>query len=95
MPSLSRAQAGQLAKQELLDIFGERDSHKRLAQMQKTYATDIAFYDPDNLVKGFDAINEVISQLLDSNPECIFRPSGTIWINCDLVTLEREFGPDG
>lgn len=94
-PAISRAQAEQLARQNLLGIFGERDESKRLAQMQETYDEDIAFYDPDKLIKGFDVINEFISQLLDSNPEWAFRPCGNVWVNSDLVMLEWEFGPAG
>ena len=92
-PAISRQQAEQLAKQNLLGIFNERDSAKRLTQMRATYDEDIAFYDPDNLIKGFDAINEFVSQLLDSNPEWDFRPHGNVWVNCDLLMLEWEFGP--
>lgn len=92
-PTISREQAEQLANQNLLGIFNERDTTKRLAQMQATYDKNIAFYDPDKLIKGFDVINDFISQLLDSNPEWTFRPRGNVWVNCDLVMLEWEFGP--
>ena len=94
-PAISRAQAEQLAKQNLLGIFNEHDTNKRLTQMQATYDENIAFYDPDKLIKGFDVINDFISQLLDGNPEWTFRPRGNVWVNCDLVMLEWEFGPTG
>jgi hypothetical protein len=94
-PAISREQAEQLANQNLLGIFNERDSTKRLTQMQATYDKDIAFYDPDKLIKGFDIINDFISQLLDGNPEWTFRPRGNVWVNCDLLMLEWEFGPAG
>ena len=94
-PSISQEQAEQLAKQNLLGIFGERDTTKRLAQMQATYDENIAFYDPDKLISGFDTINGFISQLLDSNPGWTFRPRGNVWINSDLIMLEWEFGPAG
>jgi hypothetical protein len=94
-PAISRGQAEQLAKQNLLGIFGERDKIKRLGQMQETYDENIAFYDPDKLIKGFDVINDFISQLLDGNPEWTFRPRGNVWVNCDLIMLEWEFGPAG
>lgn len=68
---------------------------KRLVQMQATYDENIAFYDPDKLIKGFDAINDFISQLLDSNPEWTFRPRGNVWVNCDLIMSEWEFGLAG
>jgi hypothetical protein len=92
---VSRDQAEQLAKQNLLGIFGERDPSKRLAQMQKTYAANITFYDPDKIVNGHVAVDEMISQLLEGNPGWTFRPFGNVWVNCDLVMMEWEFGPDG
>ena len=95
MPAISREKAEQLAKQNLLGIFGERGTTKRLAQMQATYDEEIEFYDPDKLVNGFDAINDFISQLLDNNPGWTFRPSGNVWVNCDLIMLAWEFGPAG
>ena len=94
-PTISREQAEQLAKQNLLGIFGERDPIKRLAQMQATYDENIAFYDPDKLINSFDTINGFISQLLDSNPGYTFRPRGNVWVNSDLIMLEWEFGPAG
>lgn len=94
-PAVSREQAEQLAQQNLLGIFNERDSTKRLTQMQATYDESIAFYDPDKLIKGFDTINEFISQLLDGNPDRTFQPRGNVWVNADLVMLEWEFGPAG
>jgi hypothetical protein len=95
MPAVSRDQAEHLAKQNLLGIFGERDPSKRLAQMQKTYATNITFYDPDKIVNGYVAVDDMISQLLENNPEWTFRPFGNVWVNCDLVMMEWEFGPAG
>lgn len=94
-PAVSRQQAEQLAKQNLLGIFNERDPTKRLIQMQATYDENIAFYDPDKLIEGFDIINEFVSQLLDSNPEWSFRPYGNVWVNSNLLMLEWEFGPAG
>ena len=94
-PTISREQAEQLAKQNLLGIFGERDPIKRLAQMQATYDENIAFYDHDKLINSFDTINGFISQLLDSNPGYTFRPRGNVWVNSDLIMLEWEFGPAG
>ena len=94
-PAISRQQVEQLARQNLLGIFNERDSVKRLAQMQATYDENIAFYDPDKLIKGFDTINIFISQLLDGNPEWTFRPRGNVWVNAELVMLEWEFGQVG
>jgi hypothetical protein len=84
-----------LAIQNLLGVFNERDQIKRLAQMQWACATDITIYDPNKVVVGFDAIDIMVSQLLDSNPGWSFSPVGKLWVNSDMVTLEWKFGPNG
>lgn len=95
MTTVSLEQAKALAKQNLLGIFGERDATKRLAQMKATYAPNITFYEPDKTVIGYDAVDKIVSQLLESNPLWAFRTAGQLWVNHDLITLEWEFGPEG
>lgn len=94
MATISADHARLLARQNLLAIFGERDPTKRMAQMEATYAPDITFHEPGKTVSGFNAINDVVAQLLDSNPDWAFRPVGQLWVNHNLVTLEWEFGPE-
>lgn len=69
MPSTTRPRAELLVIQDLLGAFDERDQTKRLAQMQCAYAADITFHDPNKIVAGFDAIDEMASQLLGSKPQ--------------------------
>ena len=92
---ISRAEAISLAKRNLLNIFGERDPQKRLAAMHETYASDITFYEPDNIVTGFDAISDLVESLLSKAPDWVFKPADKIWVNHDMVTLEWGFGPEG
>lgn len=95
MTTVSLEQAKALAKQNLLGIFGERDATKSLAQMKATYAPNITFHKPDKTVVGHDAVDKIVSQLLESNPLSAFRTAGQLWVNHDLVTLEWEFDPGG
>lgn len=95
MATISLADAAVLAKKNLLQIFGERDPQKRLEAMHSTYAPDITFYEPDNIVTGFGAIKDLVETLLSKSPDWVFEPAERIWVNHDMVTLEWGFGPDG
>lgn len=95
MTTVSLEQAKALAKQNLLGIFGERDANKRLAQIKTTYASNITFHEPDKTVVGYEAVDKIVSQLLESNPQWAFRTAGQLWVNHNMITLEWEFGPEG
>lgn len=95
MELLSHEVAVKLAKQNLLGIFGERDPTKRLSRMQETYDPDIIFHDPTGTVRGHEAVDTVISSLLDGKDDWTFRPVGKLWVAHDMVTLEWAFGPEG
>ncbi|KAM0719603.1 hypothetical protein Q7P37_003733 [Cladosporium fusiforme] len=95
MATVSQELATSLAKQNLLGIFNERDATKRLQQMKETYDPNITFSEPSDVVSGFEAVDVIITKLLESNPEYSFRPVGKVWVNHEMVTMEWEFGPEG
>lgn len=95
MGSVSHETAASIAKQNLLSVFGERDSAKRLSRMKETYDPSIIFHEPNDTVQGYDAVDIVISKLLEGKDDWTFKPVGKLWVNHDMVTLEWAFGPDG
>lgn len=95
MVNIPQELATTLAKQNLLGIFNERDPAKRLRQMQETYDSNITFSEPSDIVRGFEAVDGIITKLLEKNPEYSFRPVGKVWVNHDMVTMEWEFGAVG
>ena len=41
-----------LMRATLFEVFGERDAERRTAAIERTYASDVHFSDPDDAVTG-------------------------------------------
>lgn len=95
MVTASAEVAISLAKRNLLGIFNERNPAKRLEQMKETYSPNITFSEPSEVVSGIEAVDVVITKLLERSPDYVFRPVGKVWVNHEMVTMEWEFGPEG
>jgi len=84
-----------LMKANLLEVFGERDQQLRAAAIERTYAGDVVFADPGEVVVGRDAVNAKVQKLLDETPGFVFTEAGPVYVNNDLGTLAWNFGPAG
>lgn len=84
-----------LMRSNLLEVFGQRDPDLRWAAIQRIYAADVAFLDPDEIVEGREALNAKAQKLLDGAPGFTFAPAGPIYVNHDMGYLAWTFGPDG
>jgi hypothetical protein len=58
----------ELLHANLHDVFSERDPHERLAAIERTYAEDVKFIDPEGEVVGLQALNDRAQKLLDDAP---------------------------
>ncbi|MFF5075978.1 nuclear transport factor 2 family protein [Actinoplanes sp. NPDC000266] len=85
----------ELARRNLLEVFGERDPEKRAAAIRETYAEDVTFADPDEVVVGWDALGRKAQGLLDKAPGFVFAPVGDVRVVQDLTMLAWQFGPEG
>jgi len=54
-----------LMEANLLAVFNERDTDKRLAAIKATYTTDIRWTDDEGVSVGHDALNTKAAALLD------------------------------
>ncbi len=79
----------------LFDVFGERDPERRLEAIARTYTEDVTFTDPDEVVKGHDALDAKAQKLLDQSPGFVFSAAGPIYINHDMGYLAWNLGPEG
>ena len=52
----------------LHEVFSERDPDARWAAIQRTYAEDVKFIDPDAEVVGCQALHDRAQELLDRAP---------------------------
>jgi hypothetical protein len=78
-----------------LEVFGERDADRRRAAVERTYAPDVVFADPDEVVVGHEALAAKAGRLLDASPGFVFRADGPALVNHDLGVQRWELGPEG
>ena len=59
-------------------VFNERDATKRLSALAELWSADPIMYEPDNTVRGREAISDVAGKLLDQfGPQFEFVPDST------------------
>jgi len=79
----------------LFEVFGERDPQKRAAAIARTYADDVVFSDPDDVVTGHAALDAKAQAILDGAPDFVFAESGPAYSVQDLSYQAWVFGPAG
>ncbi|MEW2511165.1 nuclear transport factor 2 family protein [Streptomyces sp. NPDC046870] len=85
----------ELAYRNLLEVFGQRDSEARMEAIRETYDENIKFYDPDEVVTGWDALNEKAQKILAESPGFVFKTAGDVQVSHNLAVLAWQFGPEG
>ncbi|MFD0522912.1 nuclear transport factor 2 family protein [Paractinoplanes durhamensis] len=85
----------QLMQANLLEVFNERDSTRRREAITRTYAPEVQFSDPDEIVTGHEALNAKAAKILAGAPDFVFTAAGPTRVNHDLGYLEWNFGPEG
>jgi len=88
-------QIEQLMRANLLEVFGESDPQRRRAAIERTYTDDVVFLDPDEIVEGYDALDEKAGKLLAGAPGFVFSPAGPVYVNHDMGYLAWNLGPEG
>jgi SnoaL-like domain len=87
--------------QELLDanlhkVFSERNAQDRWAAIERTYADDVKFVDPEGEVVGRRALEESVQKLLEGVPaEFVFEEDGPRYVGTDTAALPWRLGPPG
>lgn len=89
------ATVAELMESNLLEVFNERDPERRRAAIARTYAPEVRFVDPDEVVTGHDALHAKAGRLLDEAPGFVFSAAGPLLVNHDLGHLAWAFGPPG
>jgi len=89
------ASVEELVHTNLLEVFGERDPERRRAAVERTYAPDVVFADPEETVVGWDALHAKAQRLLDDAPGFVFGVGGPVSVVQDLGYLAWTFGPAG
>jgi SnoaL-like protein len=88
--------ANELLNSNLHEVFSERDRDERRAAIERTYAEDVKFVDPEGEVVGWQALNDSAQKLLDRAPaEFAFEEDGPRYVSPDTAALPWRFGPPG
>jgi hypothetical protein len=88
--------AAELLHANLHDVFSQRDPEKRLAAIERTYAEDVRFIDPEAEVVGRKALNERAQKILDDAPaDFVLEEDGLAYVGSDTAVQPWRFGPPG
>jgi len=86
---------GHLMEKNLLEVFGQRDSTRRKVAITGIYTADCTFFESEERIVGYDALNAKVERILQDAPGFVFRAAGPAQVNHDLGRLHWSFGPIG
>lgn len=79
-----------------LQFFSERDPEKRRAGIERTYAEDVRFIDPDGETVGREALDSRAQKILDDAPaDFVLEADGLEYVSPDTGVRPWRFGPPG
>jgi hypothetical protein len=88
--------AKELLHSNLHEVFSERDPERRRAAIERTYAEDVIFIDPEGEFTGRQALNDQAQKLLDGVlAGFVFEEDGPRYVGTDTAALAWRFGPAG
>jgi len=80
----------------LHEVFSERDPDARWAAIERTYAEDVRFIDPDAEVVGRKALNDRAQELLDRAPaDFVLEEDGPQYKAGETAAMAWRLGPPG
>jgi SnoaL-like domain len=75
-------------------VFSERDPEKRRDAIERTYAEDVRFIDPEAEVVGRQALNDRAQKILDDAPaDWVLEQDGLAYVSPDTAVQAWRFGP--
>ncbi len=78
----------------LLTVWGDRDPARRLHALERLYTKDSTFFEANEIIEGYDAINNKVSRTLnDMPPDFVFTKLKPIIINNNIGRLVWGVGP--
>ncbi|RVW09059.1 nuclear transport factor 2 family protein [Prescottella agglutinans] len=84
-----------LMRINLLEVFNEPDTSKRVETIAENYAEDVVWHEPDRIIHGRKALAHRAEELRAEKPDWVFRPVGTAVGLDDIGHLGFEYGPAG
>jgi SnoaL-like domain len=78
------------------EVFSERDPETRRAAIERTYADDVRFIDPEDEVVGRKALDERAQKILDNaSADFVLEEDGLGYVSPDTAVQGWRFGPPG
>lgn len=86
----------QLMEDNLLKVWGDRDPVSRLRALESLYAKDSTFFEANEKIAGYDAINDKVSHTVNAMPpDFVFTRLKPVMINNGIGRLVWGVGPKG
>jgi hypothetical protein len=86
--------AAELLYMNLHQVFAERNPATRRAAIERVYAEDVRFIDPEAEVVGREALNDRAQKILDDAPEdFVLEEDGLGYVSPDTAAQPWRFGP--
>jgi hypothetical protein len=90
------ADGTELLHSNLHEVFAERDPERRWEAIERTYAEDVTFIDPEGEVVGRRALSDRAQKLLDGSPaDFVFEEDSPRYFGTGTAALAWRFGPTG
>src|SRR5258708_32908870 len=87
-------EAQELLHSNLHEVFSERDPQRRWAAIERTYAQDVTFIDPEGEFVGWQALSDQAQKLLDGLlAGRVFEEDGPAYVGTDTAALAWRVGP--
>lgn len=86
----------ELLSANLHEVFGNRDVASRRAAIERVFAEDVVFTDPEGEVRGWDELEAKAASILDGTPASFaLAEAGPAYLGPDSGALAWTFGPEG
>ena len=88
------ADAEELLRSNLHDVFSERDPERRWAAIERTYTEDVRFIDPEAESVGRQALNERAQKLVEAAAGLVLEEDGPAYVLNDTAAARAwRLGP--
>ena len=85
----------ELVRDNVLAVFGERDTAARAAALEEIYTEDVTMYDAEEVVRGRAELAAKVQRLLDDAPDFVFTLDGPAHEHHGLAVQAWGLGPAG
>lgn len=87
---------GDLLEKSMTEVWSERDETRRQAALERLYAPDVRFFEPEKVFEGRARIHARIGEFLAMwPPDFVFYFDQAARINHNFVQLSWNFGAPG